>query len=62
MDHRRAKSSCMRSAVILLNGELHVPDFERFHLREKKKIFKAGIFQVNNSLALICLLHAALSV
>lgn len=52
----------MRSAVLLLNGELHAPDFERFHLRRKEQIFKAGVFQVNNSLALIYLLHAASSV
>lgn len=60
MDRRLLRSSYMRSAVILLNGELPTLDFERLHLREKE-IFKAGIFQVNNSLALICLLHAALS-
>lgn len=52
----------MRSVVLLLNGELHTLDFERFHLRGKEEIFKAGIFQVNNSLALIYLLHAASSV
>lgn len=51
----------MRTAVILLNGELQTLDFERLHLREKE-IFKAGIFQVNNSSCLICLLRAALSV
>lgn len=45
VDHTQVRSSCMRSEVLFLNGDLHTLDFERFHSRENKRSSKLAFFK-----------------